>query len=128
LSQSNLKGYIARAEGALTASKILIENECHFDSINRSYYAMFYAATAVLLALGVERSSHKALIGAFGEFVVKKGFMENKFHSFFQKAFEARSDADYQPFPAEPKEQAELMHQRAVEFVAACRTFLGNRP
>jgi uncharacterized protein (UPF0332 family) len=88
---------------------------------------MFHAATSVLLSLGVERKSHKALIAAFSEFVVRKGLISEKYHNFFHKAYEAREDADYLSIPRETNNGAKVMLERAVEFVAACKKFMEGR-
>ena len=36
-------------------------------AVSRAYYAMFYAATALLGSQGLWRSKHQGLIAAFGE-------------------------------------------------------------
>ena len=111
----------------MIVSKVNLDHGFSSDSVNRSYYAMFHAATSVLLTLGIERKSHKALIGAFGEFVVRKGLLSEKYHNFFHKAFEAREDADYLSIPSETGKGAKIMLERAEDFVAACKAFVEGR-
>jgi uncharacterized protein (UPF0332 family) len=47
--------HLVRAAELLNVSRVNLEHGFSADSINRSYYAMFHAATSVLLSLGVER-------------------------------------------------------------------------
>lgn len=122
-----IAGHLARAQELLRASADLLEHGFRADSTSRSYYAMFHAATAVLLLLGFERSSHKALISAFGEFVVKKGFMEVRYHGYLRKAFEARSESDYLPSSSETAEDAKVILGQAGEFVRRCEIFVEKR-
>lgn len=117
-------GHLSRAQELLRASADLFEHGFRADSISRSYYAMFHAATAVLLLLGVERSSHKALISAFGEFVVKRGLMEIQYHGYLRKAFEARSESDYLPSSSETAEDASAILEQAGDFVRRCGIFI----
>ena len=42
-------------------------------AVNRSYYTIFHAASAVLLWLDIERARHSGTQAAFGEFLVKRG-------------------------------------------------------
>jgi uncharacterized protein (UPF0332 family) len=82
---------------------------------------MFHAATAALLAKNIERTSHHAIISAFGELIVKPGHLKPKFHKYIIEAFTLRNDCDYlAPFAAE-ENQAMVTLQRAKEFVEACR-------
>jgi len=122
--KEEIGGHLARAQELLRVSADLLGHGYRADSISRSYYAMFHAATATLLLVGVERSSHKALISAFGEFVVKKGFVEARYHGYLRNAFEARSESDYLPSPSETAEDANLILEQAEEFVGACGKFI----
>jgi len=94
------------------------------DSISRSYYAIFHAASAVLMDLGVERRSHHSLWAAFAEYVTRKGLIEEKYHRWGIDAFSARSLSEYIPSPQDTPEDARKNLERAGEFVAACRTLL----
>ncbi len=119
--------HLARADKLLGAARLLVERAYPADSVSRSYYAMFHAATAVLLGHGIERSSHKGVISAFGEFIVKPGHLPASLHASFRKAFDARQEDDYLASPSETAEKAELLLQEASEFVVACRAFLTAR-
>ena len=68
-------------------------------AVSRAYYAMFYAATAVLGSQGLWRSKHQGLIAAFGEHLVKTGQVEREYGRILHDAFDARLDSDYAPYP-----------------------------
>lgn len=119
--------HLKRAEELIDVADENLKNHHPADSVSRSYYSMFHAATAVLMELGIERSSHKGLIAAFGESVIKKGFMDSRYHGHFRRAFEARSESDYMPVPSESAENAETILQQTREFAAACREFIEKR-
>jgi uncharacterized protein (UPF0332 family) len=57
---------LKKAHDSLSAARVL-EREAMYDfSASRSYYAMFYAAQALLLAKMLSFSKHSAVIAAFG--------------------------------------------------------------
>ena len=61
------RALLDKALESLAASRDLVSTR-HFEvAASRAYYAMFYAAEAVLLEEGLEFSSHGAVHGAFGE-------------------------------------------------------------
>jgi uncharacterized protein (UPF0332 family) len=109
------------AEVFLKESEHLLAGGFFRGTVGRAYYAMFHAATALLLHQGIERTSHRAVISAFGEFMAKPGLVDARFHKYLIEAFILRNDCDYLA-PFEPEEsQARTTLERAREFVAACR-------
>jgi hypothetical protein len=117
----DVQRHLESAEGFLRESEYLFSGGFFRGTIGRAYYAMFHAATALLLHEGIERSSHHAIISAFGEHIAKPGLVDATFHKHFVEAFTLRNDCDYlAPFKPE-KSQAQTTLQRAKEFVATCR-------
>jgi len=97
------------------------------ETVSRSYYAMFHAATTVLLELGIERSSHHAVWAAFGQFVTASGLMDTHFHHMGLEWFRARGDSDYFAEPDDTRDDAKNSVAAARDFVAGCRAFLEGR-
>ena len=85
---------------------------------------MFHTATAVLLSLNIQRSSHHALIAAFGEYVAKPALMEKKFHRNLLDAFTMRSESDYLPVPETDEEKAIIILEQAKELLGAAKDYL----
>lgn len=54
--------YIEAAHETLEAAKVNLDNKFFMSSVNRSYYAVFYAANALLSTLGEARSKHSGAI------------------------------------------------------------------
>lgn len=120
--------HLERADEFLHDAHALLDGKSFSSSISRSYYAAFHGAKAVLAELGISRKSHHAVWGAFGEHVAKTGLMETKYHGGGIDLFSSRLDSDYLPRPKDTFETADEALSFAIEFVAACRTFLENRP
>lgn len=100
---------------------MLFQGRWYAAAVARAYYAMFHAATAALLHRDIRRRSHKGLISAFGQFLVKPGHVEAGLHKSFAEAFDLRQHSDYQPLVDLTENQANEVLARATKFVAACK-------
>jgi uncharacterized protein (UPF0332 family) len=89
-------------------------------TVNRAYYAMFHAATAVLLTKDVKRSSHSGIISAFGELFTATGTIDPAHHKYLREAFDLRQESDYEASIEISKVEAESILNRAMNFVDAC--------
>ncbi|MBI5179081.1 MAG: HEPN domain-containing protein [Nitrospinae bacterium] len=112
---------LARADELLVVADENLRNGHPADCVSRAYYAMFHAATAALVSRGIERSSHKGIISAFGETFVKNGIIEKRFHEYMRKAFDARSLSDYFPDPSLEDIHPDEILASAKSFVEKCR-------
>ncbi len=90
----------------------------------RAYFAMFHAATAMLLSEGKRFKSHKETIGAFGRCFTKKGRLDSKFHRYLIDAEDFREVADYTPCAPIAPEKVEQMIKQASEFLTMAEDFL----
>ena len=118
--REDIKRHLDSAEMFLRESIHLFSGGFYNGTIGRAYYAMFHAATAALLIRNIERTSHHAIIAAFGEFLAKPGLVDPKYHKYIIEAFTLRNDCDYlAPFTAD-EAQAEMTLKRARQFVDAC--------
>jgi len=118
------RNYLSKAKEALEEASILLEKG-HFDaSINRSYYACFYAANALLRESEVELTKHSAVEAALGRLFVKKGLLEKKFHRMFIDLRSAREEADYNVLKTFTKEDASQLLNDASDFYQAIRRII----
>ena len=59
----------------LAAARSLIQNDFHDDAVSRAYYAMYYAAKAALLTLGIDLKRHSSTVALFTEHFVRTGLL-----------------------------------------------------
>jgi uncharacterized protein (UPF0332 family) len=129
MSASEIQEYIALATEDLSAARDNVRLGHLRVAVSRAYYAMFYAATAVLGSRGQWRSKHQGLIAAFGEFLVKPGLVESRYGRILHDAFEARLDSDYAPHPDLNEASARQLITNADDFVGRMIRFLaGHTP
>ena len=117
--------YIAKAERALSAARMLLQAEDSEGACSRGYYAMHDAAHAALIATGHETpdspiKTHHGLIAEFGKKLVQSGQMEAGFGRAFNEAEDIRLMADYSP-ESPPLAEATLVVEQAEAFVAAIK-------
>ncbi len=68
----------------------------HFRAaVSRTYYAVFYMASAALFSQSVQRAKHSGVEAAFSQFLVKPGYIEPEFGRLYQAARRQREEADY---------------------------------
>lgn len=113
--------HFRKAADCVEDSQILLDNDRAAAAVARAYYAMFHAATAILAVKDIKRSSHRGVLSAFGEYLVKPGLIDRKFHLSFRKAFELRQQTDYEPMANVDNKQAREVLDNAIDFVDACR-------
>lgn len=121
------KAYLDKTKDNIHASEALI-GLGHFDiAASRAYYAMFYAAAALLTEEGEELSSHGAVQAAFGRRFAKTGRLDVRFHRYLIDAYRERQAADYDA-PAEVgAEEAKILLNQAKEFLVAVGTLLNEK-
>jgi len=106
------------------AKEILIEAEDSFKqghlslTVNRSYYAMFTAARALLALKELDSSKHSGVISLFNQYIVKAELFSKEFSKFLSKAKDIREDADYGDFVKITQEDAENQLDHARKFIA----------
>jgi len=118
MSRTNLAMYRMQK-----AKEILIEakdnlNQKHYGlSVNRSYYAMFAAARALLALKEIDSSKHSGVIALFNQHIVKVELFPKEIGKFLPKAKDIREDADYGDFVEITEEDAQTQIRRAMQFV-----------
>jgi len=125
LSQ-DIPDLMARAEQSRSAARLLIDNGFLAEAISRAYYAMFYAATALLHSEGIAVSKHSAVIAKVGEHFAKTGRIPLHLHRFLIDMFDERQAADYSG-AGFTHEQAEAAYNSADEFITAIRNYLARQ-
>jgi len=79
---------------ALDSAASSLEHGFYATTINRAYYAIFYAASGLLLTKGISRSKHTGVIAAFREHF-KSGLIEAEYSDLYGDAMDARVGSDY---------------------------------
>jgi uncharacterized protein (UPF0332 family) len=118
------QGLLDKASRAIEAAEMLLKNGFGEFSTGRAYYAMFYAAEALLNEKDLHFSKHGGVHGAFGEHFVKTGLFDAKYHRWLLDAFDQRIEGDYGVEILIVEQDAYELIDQAKEFLQAAKTFL----
>lgn len=89
---------IAKARETLEDARILADNERWNSSINRLYYAAYYAVIALLLSENLKPTTHNGAKSNFSQHFVKTGIIDKKLGKIFSQLFSWRQKGDYDDF------------------------------
>ena len=93
--QDNFRIYIKNAHKMLEVARLNLDNSYYGSACNRAYYAIFYAANALLFARNISFGKHSAVIAAFRQQFVKTGQFDAKWSTIYQRVMAHRQSADY---------------------------------
>ena len=113
-----------QAQQALRSAKILLDSDDTQGAVNRSYYAMFYAVSALLETRRLGTSKHSGAISLFDREFVKAGVFDKRLSKSLHRAFNLRQESDYSPEKSVSYESALNQQEDAVEFVEALWQYL----
>jgi uncharacterized protein (UPF0332 family) len=123
---ANVRAHLRNAHERLEDAKGMLSLSRYAGTVNRIYYVMFEAASAMLSAAGMELDSHYGVKIKFGELFVKAGRVDPKSGRYLSQGLDLREDADYAlDSRAEvPRDVAEEQLRRASEFLDMAENFL----
>ena len=110
---------LKEARESIGAARHLVAGGYFDFAVARAYYAMFYAAQAMLLEQGLVFSKHGSLLAAVGQYLVKPGHLPAQLHRNLIKAYDARIEGDYEPGLRFTEEAATSRIAQAEEFLTA---------
>ncbi len=114
-----------KADHALEVAEKLMKDGYPSDAASKIYYAMFYAAQALLKSEGIDVVKHSAVESSFGYYFAKTGRIDQTFHKMLIDARKIRETADYdiEEEIVEPMASLKLNEGRA--FLRAIKELLG---
>ena len=126
-AQEEIKKETIRAEKSLQAAHLLLRDNLLEDALSRAYYAILHAARALLLAEGVNVTSHRAIRRLFGQHLVKTGKVPPRMATILAEEQDDRVLADYDVlFDPEP-DRVQKRVVDAEEFLRATKVILADR-
>jgi len=116
---------LEQAQTALDDAAFLLNGRRSPQSvINRAYYAMYYAAIALLQSVGEVTRRHTGAVSLFDTEFVHNGVFPKELSRSFHKAFELRQLHDYRATQPASRGKASEALENAIEFVDAVRKHL----
>jgi uncharacterized protein len=118
---------VRKSQRALKLARLALNTGDYDGAVNRSYYAMFDIARAVLLKAGVGEDelprTHNGVSEAFREHAVQSGLIERQLAAELSRAEALRIKADYTDLEVEPKTATEVVEKAELFAQAVARVF-----
>ena len=117
---------LMRAREALAEADLLITGSRWNGALNRLYYALFYAARALLALKRIDSSRHSGVIALFQEHFVKTGSVSADIARALPQAFARRQRSDYGDFAEAQAADVQMLRDEAERFIRACEEAVGR--
>ena len=115
---------IAKSEETLREVDVLIANNLWNISVNRLYYACYYAVSALLLQDEIKSRTHSGTKQMFGLHFVMTGKIASEWGGFYSSIFELRQDGDYEDYIDFGATDVLALVEPAKNFVSAIKNLL----
>jgi uncharacterized protein (UPF0332 family) len=92
--QTLVRYRLEQAQAALRQARLLADAREWGGAVNRGYYAMFYAALALLVSKGLGSSKHSGVLALVDREFVKPGILPTAHSRAFRRAFGARQKSN----------------------------------
>lgn len=122
--KDSVRLYIENAHEVLNVARLNLNNDYYGSACNRAYYAVFYAASALLFTKAMTYGKHSAVISAFRQHFIKTGEFDAKWSEVYQRIMSHRQTGDYDINLRVEKEQAAGDVQDAQAFVEEVEQWL----
>ncbi|HSM43403.1 MAG TPA: HEPN domain-containing protein [Acidimicrobiia bacterium] len=116
--------WFGKADEALESAKSESEEGRTAFAVNRCYYAAFYAASAVLLAMGYSFVKHSGVRAAVHLRLVKTGRVAAGLGRAYDRLFQDRQESDYVAFTEFTDDEVRESVADATALVTAFRGLL----
>jgi uncharacterized protein (UPF0332 family) len=109
----NAAAELQKFRSSVAAADQLLSAGLYDDATSRLYYAVFHLASALLLTMGVEATSHRGLLNLFSQHVVRPGLASTDAGRVLTALFGLRNQADYNRYFLLNEEGAREERRRA---------------
>ncbi len=124
--EEEIKLYMQRANETIKVAAHNLRDGFYTASVNRSYYAVFYGVSALLLTQGISRRKHHGVISAFRQHFVKPGMIVREYSDIYGRLLDHREIGDYELFSVIDSQQAENDLSDAQRFVKRLEEMLSS--
>jgi uncharacterized protein (UPF0332 family) len=106
-----------RAKDALATAELNFKNDFLTAANNRLYYAIFYAASALLYKNNFVAKSHTGVKTMLHQHFFKEKILAYRFAEMYNQLFDLRHESDYDDIFFIEKEDIEPYLQQVAEFI-----------
>jgi uncharacterized protein (UPF0332 family) len=118
---------LERARTSLEEARLLAEADSWHGSLNRCYYACFYAAKALLAEADLEARTHDGTKTLFTKHFVKDGSLDAEWGRFYSSLYDERLKSDFDDLVDLAPDDIEGWTDRAESLLDAVDALVDDR-
>ena len=115
--QSLIDYRLRQATDTIELANFLTTNGKYIIAVNRIYYGMYYALTALALKNGFETSKHGQLIGQLNREYIATKRLDPQLGRILRNAFQNRTKGDYDAFIDFSVAEVDTMLSEMTDFI-----------
>ncbi len=119
-------GLLEKSRERLIVAQSLHDDGYFEDAVSRAYYAMFFAARALLLTRDISPKTHRGVIAAISEQFVKSCLISHETWEYLAAGETIREEADYSSERRIDRIRSYATLEHAKIFVGACSQILNS--
>ncbi|TFH44564.1 MAG: HEPN domain-containing protein [ANME-2 cluster archaeon] len=124
--ESYINYRLARAWDTFDDAKILAEKGKWNSTINRLYYAAYYAVMALLLKNDLKPTTHNGAKSNFTEHYIKSQIIDKKYGKLYSQLFTWRQKGDYDDLFDFQEQQVSEYFKPVEELISLIESMLRN--
>jgi uncharacterized protein (UPF0332 family) len=117
---------LEKARKTLVDAKILAERNSWNSSVNRLYYACFYAVIAILSKYDIESHTHLGAKTQFSLHFIKTGLIDKDLGFLYSDLFDLRQKGDYADFIEFEENLVTTLIPKVESFLNDIERLVGN--
>ena len=118
---------LEKAKKDLEDAQKTLELEMYDTAANRSYYAIFHSARAILALDGLDYKKHSGVISRFQQDYIKTEIFDKNMSNIIKSAFDMRTESDYEDFYVISKADVIIQVSEAEEFVTTIESYIKSK-
>lgn len=115
---------IEQAKDTIELARFLIDSQRFIVAVNRIYYGLFYAVTALSIKHGYETSKHGQLIGWFNKEFIASERLAKKYGRILRIVYQNRTKGDYDAYIDFTEDEVELLFSEMKDFIGRIETLI----
>ncbi len=106
-----------KSRNTLNDAKMYFKSATLESTVNRIYYAIFYAVTALLFTRDLSSAKHSGVRALFNKEFVKHGIVDTELGQFFSDIQDSRQEGDYKDFVNFDRDEVSQWLIKAESFI-----------
>ena len=115
---------LKRAKDTLHEVDDLIRLGYYQTTVNRLYYACFYAISALFVQNNIKTRTHSGVRQMFGQYFIQTGVISKELGKYYSTLYEKRITGDYDDFIDIDRETVEGLLEPATQMINAIEKIL----